>query len=164
MCSTRLLSPLSDICHKVSTRSQIVGFPRKCQWLARCCAPDCSHSHIVGVGRSRIILWIILLAFHPWSSDNFSQIILSSPLTGWLSQCSDIPSVASFCSLSRASAVLVSFCSPSRACAVFVSACNVCKLLLAVASVRCVCERVLCEREGVLCSDIQFFPLRQPPR
>ena len=61
--SARLLSPLSEICHKVPTRSQIVCFPKTCQWLAQYCAPDCSHSHIVGVGRSRIILWIIHLAF-----------------------------------------------------------------------------------------------------
>ena len=60
-----LLSPLSEISDKVPTICHNVFFPRKYQWLAQYCAPDCSHSHIVRAGRSRIILWIILLAFHP---------------------------------------------------------------------------------------------------
>ena len=63
--SARIPSPLSEISHKVP-RARLLVFLRKCQWLAQYCAPDCSHSHIVSVGRSRIILWIILLAFQAY--------------------------------------------------------------------------------------------------
>ena len=40
-------------------------FPRKYQWLAQYCAPDCSHSHIVHPGGILIILIIILVHFTP---------------------------------------------------------------------------------------------------
>ena len=56
------LPPLSEISDEVHTRGQIVCFPRTFQQLRPDCAPDCSQSNIVGAGRSRIILVIILLA------------------------------------------------------------------------------------------------------
>ena len=52
------------------SEAQMCDFPWKFQWLAQYRAPDCSHSHIGGAGRSRIIQRIILLAFqaYPWPS------------------------------------------------------------------------------------------------
>ena len=60
---TAPLSSLRDLSEGPHQKPDCVFFLRKFQWLAQNCVPDCSHSHIVGVGRSRIILRIILLAF-----------------------------------------------------------------------------------------------------
>ena len=61
-------------------QARLCVFLRKYQWLAQYCAPDCSHSNIVGVGRSRIILWIILLAFQAYIKMHVADLQQSAHL------------------------------------------------------------------------------------
>ena len=60
------LSPLSQRSRIGSPpQARLCVFPRKYQWLAQYCAPDCSHSHIVRPGGILIILIILLVHFTP---------------------------------------------------------------------------------------------------
>ena len=47
------------------SEARLCVFLAQCQWLAQYCAPDCSHSHFVRAGRSRIILY--------WDASNLDR-------------------------------------------------------------------------------------------
>ena len=63
--SAGLFSSLSEISQRFPTKARMCDFPRELQYLRPECDPDCSHGNILHARRSRVILWIILLAFHP---------------------------------------------------------------------------------------------------
>ena len=62
------------------SEARLCVFRRIFQWLGPQSAPDCSHSHIVGAGRSGIILWIIHLALQPYMDLSDAKLMSSQSL------------------------------------------------------------------------------------